>query len=306
LDSSWTAKRCETLYNAIDSDKSGVVEMDEFVEWIVGHNTKTHAVMNERPLFLLRLCGFASRSREELQEVLEQFGAIENLHHVHGKTSQNSLVLFETEEGAKAAFNAHKGVLDPRSGKNGIYTVEMKKGTPLHRAGDPMFANQSIVISPKKCQDPDERQMVPEEFRDHFLAAVKTLKESLGDDFERWNKMARKSDGFTVKEGAKQLRLMSMNLSIRSECKQDAMMWRRTMRLLAKGETDLMDANKILDMVSEFEDFVGEDTEARKESDAAKRAKNGGGKSMAREDAWGHVSSLKSNQNSALQHLGSR
>lgn len=287
----WTGDRVARLFEAIDVDNDGTIEVEEFVEWICGANMKSAHIFSEKPLTVFRMDGFSEWKCSEIKEVLEKFGKISMIHHVPGYTNR-TLVLFVDEDDAVKAFEAHGGVIDETVlEQDGEFKTTVSPGQPLYDKSQV----KTIFFTPKSPQISDNNQNVPAEFGNAFMTMVESFKTNLGENYKQWRSKSRSMTNVSNREGAKQLRLLSMLVKPRDESHEDAIMWRKTMRSVAKGEFSLRDSSTMMDFIRQWESFVDAGVAPVEAAPVKKRNKN-----MTSDDPWGHVSGLKSRDNSAM------
>mmetsp|Transcript_15537 Transcript_15537/g.28861 ORF Transcript_15537/g.28861 Transcript_15537/m.28861 type:complete len:342 (+) Transcript_15537:51-1076(+) len=306
LDAKWSGDRISELFAALDSDEDGKIEMDEFVDWVFGYNAEAVKVMSEKPLMVLRLNGFGLRTAAQLTEALEPIAPIEQLHHVKGN-SKESLVVYASEESARKAFEAVGGVYDEEQAKGGILKIRIKPGSPLSMPGEAALDLDEVVsLTPKTFSEMGNPQCVPNfasTIHPEMKAFVDKNKVNFGDKYDAWEEKARLlgNDGHTVKLVAKLMRSMSLNLLIQPEQRESVAMWRRTMRLLARGKLEFQDPSKMSDMLQELDSFV--QAEALRPVSPAKVRATKKARDMGLDDPWTMVS--HSRPNTALAVLAS-
>lgn len=296
LDSSWTPDRVEKLFDGIDIDNDGVVETEEFVQWICGYNLQTAEVMVEKPLVMLRLQDFDSHSHGDLHAAFSRFGEVLQLHHAEGMNAE-SLVLFAEAAAARSAFEEHGGVVEG-DGDNGCYSVYVEDNNGTKE-------KLLIKLTPKKLYEAGTDHHCPEEFCEEFVALIESLKQCLGEDYRKWRLKANYMGVQTsIGEGAKQLRLLSMTLSVKNDSKAACCQWRRTLRMISKGEIDI-DPDRIVDYIREFKTYLGDCQEVHKRMTHATATTTTQKKKELTNtnDGWDMIASLKSNENSVLQHV---
>lgn len=289
LDSKWSSEeRVNLLFDALDSDDNGCIEMDEFVEWVFGHNMEANDIMATRPAMALRLNGFGLRSYQELAEALEPLGDFRQLHHVKGNAKE-SLVIYNSEDDARKVFEALGGTYDAEQAAAGELRVRCKSDSPLFKGSEAHFdVDQVICLTPKVYSSPGEKQTCPASFIEELSAFITQHEASFGDDYSKWvtNVGCMRGSDQNLPHVAKQLRLISLNVEIKDGQKENAAMWRRTMRLLAKGELEFQDPTKISDILQELAGFMGA---VRRPPSPAKERATKKAKDMGVDDPWAAI-----------------
>eukprot|EP00448_Togula_jolla_P007799 CAMPEP_0170613840 /NCGR_PEP_ID=MMETSP0224-20130122/24484_1 /TAXON_ID=285029 /ORGANISM="Togula jolla, Strain CCCM 725" /LENGTH=293 /DNA_ID=CAMNT_0010939463 /DNA_START=14 /DNA_END=895 /DNA_ORIENTATION=+ len=256
LDSAWTEEKIDRLFAAVDTSSDGKLDVDEFVNWLFGCNVAANlieeeeeAASGERPQVVLRLKGFSACSSKDLQAVLSSFGPLKHVHHIQIDSpvpQAESMAIFAAESSALAAFAAQLP-------SEGAKEVELKEGTPLASMVG-LSATAMISLTALRCE-PDATTAPPE-----FLATVRSLVGSLKGD-ESAGCVARVDkvgSEISIADAAKLLRGLSMTMRLRPEAAEKVMCWRRTLRMIARGEVDLMDTNSIVGFVTELQSFLAE------------------------------------------------
>lgn len=290
----WTSDRVKRLFEAIDVDGDGTIEVQEFVEWICGANMRSAHISTEKPLTMFRMEGFSGWTAAEIKRSVEKFGEVTMVHHVRGYTNR-SLVLFADENDAIRAFESCGGEVDADVlARDGEFKTTIGPGSDIYDRSQ----TRTIYFTAKSPIASDSNQTVPDGFGSAFMTMVDNLKINLAENYKQWRMKARQLSDATNREGAKQLRLMSMLVKPREDCHADAIMWRKTMRSVAKGEISLRDSTTMMDFIRQWESFVDAGVAPVEAVVPKKNARN-----MTTDDPWSHLSGLKRQPNSAVGHM---
>jgi hypothetical protein len=266
LDPNWTRPgRVEKLFNAIDVDNSGTIDVAEFVEWTTGQNVHVNKLKDSMSFDVLRLTGCNELAPEEILDSLSQFGTITHIHHAEN-ASFESIVVFASQAEAIAAFSAffpsaEEAEAELKRARDNP-DDKLRLGGKLHGTSKLCFADIApgavFLTSAACCKSGSLR--IPGSFCDEVQKAVTALGTQLEGD-NSWRKRSAESYKLnTLPQAADMLRLLSLSIHDSFiEDNDDLNNWRISMRAMVQGQLDLMDPERITDLVKELLTFCWND-----------------------------------------------
>jgi hypothetical protein len=269
LDPSWTRPaKMEALFDAIDTNDDNRIDLIEFVDWMFGKNKDVQKVIDQMSYDTLRLWNCWQYTWMDLHACLGAFGTVRHLHHVRGQ-SQDSNVVFASQDDAKAAFTAFAGSEDRaaeafQQGQQAPPYPGFKVAAKLDNVIGLCFSEAQpgvVALTGSTCSPPGHLKPPPS-FYSELIAGVKRLRLK-GDT--SWQ--SRASNAFqrckTIPQAAILLRGLSVAVMDYKEEADDPEgeddplgRWQKTMRSMGKGHIDFLGEDCITNALRELLSFA--------------------------------------------------